>query len=100
MVRRGPRQRVGSAGQNLVADGGQPFPKDLANVWMPARPADDPGHRVLMNIAGGELVQVGRETAAWLHLPARVDDQRLARAFAVIFDKPGPVPAAGHAFGA
>src|SRR5437870_13578482 len=53
-----PRQRIGIAGKDLVADGAQAFAENLADVGMLAGTLDDVGHRVVMNVADSELLQV------------------------------------------
>src|SRR5438045_5744985 len=99
MIRRRPRQRVRIAGEDLLADSGQPFPENLADVGMPPGAADDPRHAVAVNVADRELVEVAGEAAAGFHVAARVDDQRLTGALAVVLLEPGAVPAAGKPLG-
>ena len=52
-----------------------------------------------VDVADGQLVEIGREAAARLDLAARVHDQRLARPLTVILREPVAVPAAREALG-
>src|SRR5947209_2079018 len=92
MVRRGTRQRIGVARQDFIADRGQALAEDLADVGMVAALLDDLFDVVAVDVADGELVEIGREAAARFDVAARVDDQGLAGAFAVIFLEPFAVP--------
>src|SRR5262245_57441577 len=85
--------------QDLIADGGEPFAKDLADVGVPPRPPHDSAHAVAVNVADGELFEVGGEATAGLDLAARRDDQRLPGPFAVVFLEPWALPAAGESLG-
>ena len=68
MVRRLPRQGVGVARQDLVADRRQPLAEELADVGVLLAPADDLCGRVGVDVADGQLVEVGGEAAARLDL--------------------------------
>src|SRR5262249_54314091 len=94
MVAGGSGEGIGIAGQDFVANGAQALAEDFAHVRVLAGPPNDGGHAVLVNVANGELIQVGGEAAARLDLAARVDDQGLAGTFAVIFLEPLAVPGA------
>src|ERR1043166_1177595 len=83
VVRCRRRQRIRIASQDLVADRRQAFAKNLADVWMPAGTADDLLHRVLVDVADRELIEVGREAAARFDFTLGVDDRRPAGTFAV-----------------
>jgi WD40 repeat protein len=99
MIRGLARQRSWIAGQNLGTNRRQTFAKDFAYVRVTPGPADNGGDHVGVDIANRQLVQVGGEAAARLHLAPRVDNQRLPRTFTIIFLKPGPVPAARQPLG-
>src|SRR5262245_32474865 len=100
VVARRARQCRRVAGENFIADGSQAFAENLADVGVAAGAADDRAHRVFVNVADRELVEVGGEAAAGFDFAFWVDDQGLAGAFAVILFKPDAVPAAGEALGA
>src|SRR5262249_33198143 len=99
MVRGGGGQGARVAGQDFVADRGEAFAEHLADIRMPACPADDLRHAVAVNVANAQLLQVRGEAAARLHLPFRIDDQGLPRPFAIVFDEPLAVPAAAEPLG-
>lgn len=100
MVAGGARQGVWVLPQNFVADGGESLPKDLADIRVLASLADDLGDRVGVNIADGQLIEVGGEAAARFDFAFRIDDQGLAGPFAVILLEPLAIPGAAEAFGA
>src|SRR5207249_10428642 len=90
-------QGVRVALQDLVADGGEAFAEDLTHIRVGAGAADDLGHRVRVDVADRELVQVGGEAAAGLDLSFGVDDQRLTRSLAIVLLEPVAVPGAREA---
>ena len=63
---------------------------------VPACAAYDASHRIGVNIADRQLVQVGGEATARLHFALGVNDQGLPGPFTIIFLKPAAVPRAGQ----
>src|SRR5437879_5376709 len=66
---------------------------------MLSRSADDLPDSVPVNVADGELLQVGGEAATGFHLAAGIDDERLAGPFAIVLLEPDAVPTSGEALG-
>src|SRR5438105_2428444 len=99
MVRSRSRKRMRIACQNLVADRSQTVAEGLADVGMVTAILDDLLDAVAMDVADGELVEIGREATARFDVSARVDDEGLAGAFAIVFLEPFAVPVAAELFG-
>src|SRR5437868_439240 len=72
MVGRRARQGLWVASQDLSADRRQPFAKYLAHVGVSPRPPHDGGDFIVIDVADGQLVEVGSEAAAWLDFTSRV----------------------------
>ena len=90
----GAGQGVWILPQNFVADGGEAFAEDFADVGVLPAIADDLGDRVGVNVADGQLIEVGGEAAAGFDFAFGIDDQGLTGAFAIILVKPLAVPGA------
>ena len=99
MIRRGSRQGRWVMRQNLVADRRQPFAENLADIRMLSGSAHNCCHTVLVDIANGQLIEIGGESAARLDFAAGIDDQGLSRPLAEIFAEPVVVPTTSETLG-